>query len=589
MVQPEPAETIQNDPDRPDPGPSTADGRDLAGVTLGDFEVERLLGRGGMGEVYLARQISLNRPVALKVLRPDLAANEAYLKRFEAEATAAAKLSHPNIVHIYSLGVVDRARFIAMEYIAGTNLREYLVRKGALDLPSAFSIMRQAGVAVGAAGERGLVHRDIKPENLLLTKKGQVKVADFGLCRDPENDDLHLTRPGVTMGTPMYMSPEQVQGKKLDHRSDLYSLGVTYYHILAGQPPFRADGAFALAMKHVKETAPSLAVFRPDIPPALDRLVAKLMAKKPADRYQSAAEMLRDLVQVREAALASSPTLPAVTGELPSVSLDMPIPPALAPRPSRPSAVLPEAGGDADAESDPQAAGSTSPAPIRWGRLAATALVCLALGLGLGWAGRPAGVLANAPDRPPGPPGLWLASEWRFTPKKGNAEVQYRSAQVQAADPDRLEPWLAVPGHFPREAAPGAKADANWGTKAYVQAARILFRRRDAERLGALARDLAASPASPHQALAEVARAGADALAKDFQGALSKITAREAALSDPGMLELALEVAQYSDRACRAEGDQATAVRLVELERRLLMNLLTLVIDRDPLGRPGPN
>ena len=127
--------------------------------------------------------------------------------------------------------------------------------------------MRQAGAAVGAAGEVGLVHRDIKPENLLLTKKGQVKVADFGLCRDLDSDRHHVTQPGVTMGTPLYMSPEQARGQAMDHRSDLYSLGVTYYHMLAGHPPFRAETALALAMKHVVDTPVDLSVHRPDLPP----------------------------------------------------------------------------------------------------------------------------------------------------------------------------------------------------------------------------------------------------------------------------------------------------------------------------------
>jgi eukaryotic-like serine/threonine-protein kinase len=193
--------------------------RNLTGTTLGDFHVERLLGRGGMGEVYVAQQISLNRPVALKVLRPDLLTKPTYLSRFEAEATAVAKLNHPNIVHIYTLGSVDPVHFIAMGYVQGSNLRDYLAKKGALDLPLALSIMRQAGVAISAAGELGLIHRDIKPESILLTRKRQVKIADFGLCRDLDADHLHLTQPGITMGTPLYMSPEQAQGHALDHHS----------------------------------------------------------------------------------------------------------------------------------------------------------------------------------------------------------------------------------------------------------------------------------------------------------------------------------------------------------------------------------
>ncbi len=263
-------------------------GRDLSGMTLGDFQVDRLLGRGGMGEVYLARQVSLDRPVALKVLKPDLLSNPTYLARFEKEALSAAKLNHPNIVHIYSLGEFENLKYIAMEYVPGTNLKELLVRKGPPELLLAFSFMRQSAQAVAAAAEVGLVHRDIKPENLLLTKKGQLKVADFGLCRASSSSEaMALTQEGVTLGTPMYMSPEQVQGRELDPRSDLYSLGVTYYHMLAGIAPFTADNALALALKHVRDEPVSLAVHRPDLPGELVDLVMKMMAKKPSDRYQT--------------------------------------------------------------------------------------------------------------------------------------------------------------------------------------------------------------------------------------------------------------------------------------------------------------
>ncbi len=284
--------------------------RDLTGITLEDFRVEKVLGRGGMGEVYLATQVSLNRLVALKVLRPDFASNPTYLGRLKTEATAVAKLNHPNIVHVYTLGCVDDLHFIAMEYVQGTNLRDYILKKGALDLPLAYSIMKQTGQAIGAAGEIGLIHRDVKPENILLTRKGRVKVADFGLCRDQDGQGLHLTQSGVTMGTPLYMSPEQAQGHAVDHRSDLYSLGVTFYHMLAGVPPFRAETALALALKQVRETPRSMLVHRPDLPSELDHLVLKLMEKSPAERFQSAAEMLAELAKLRDVLhIDSAPTI----------------------------------------------------------------------------------------------------------------------------------------------------------------------------------------------------------------------------------------------------------------------------------------
>ncbi len=270
---------------------------DLSGTTLGDFQVERLVGRGGMGDVYLATQLSLSRPVALKVLRPDVLSKPGYIDRFLSEAIAVAKLNHPSIVHVYATDQVDCHHYIAMEYVEGTNLREYVRKRGALDLQQAMAIMKQTAQAIGAAGEAGLIHRDVKPENILIARRGRVKVADFGLCRHMDEEGGHVTQAGTTMGTPAYMSPEQAQGYPLDHRSDLYSLGATFYYMLAGTPPFRADSPVAMALKQVREIPVSLLIHRPDLPVEIDRLVMKLMAKNPADRFQSAAEMLAELAQ----------------------------------------------------------------------------------------------------------------------------------------------------------------------------------------------------------------------------------------------------------------------------------------------------
>ena len=380
---------------------------DLTGSTLGDFQVERLLGRGGMGEVYLATQVSLNRPVALKVLRPDVLAKPGYRERFESEAIAVAKLNHPSIVHVYAMGQIDGVHFIAMEYVEGTNLREYVVKRGALDLPQALSIMKQAAQAIGAAGEAGIIHRDVKPENILMTRRGRVKVADFGLCRQVDEEGPHLTQVGITMGTPAYMSPEQAQGYPLDHRSDLYSLGATIYFMLAAMPPFKADSPVAMALKQVREIPSSLLIHRPDLPVEIDRLVMKLMAKNPADRYQSAAEMLGDLAKVREAIQVSTggsagamDTLDGATARTEEIgtAATFPVPavrtrePGRRPRPDgfsrSPSAV---ADG---VDRRPGRDALTSPAP-RFSGLIATAAV--AIGLGCRRDGRP--------DRPgPGDP-----------------------------------------------------------------------------------------------------------------------------------------------------------------------------------------
>ncbi len=269
---------------------------DLSGRQLGDYRLLRRLGRGGMAEVYLAEQLSLKRQVAFKVLRADLAENEDYVRRFHHEAQSAAALVHANIVQIHEVGQIDGVHFIAQEYVQGRNLREYLDRHGAVDVRLAVHIARQVAAALLRAAQQGIVHRDIKPENVLIAATGEAKVADFGLAHVlREGEQLNLTQVGVTMGTPLYMSPEQAEGKPLDHRSDLYSLGVTLYHALAGQPPFRGESALALAVQHLKSAPEPLANARPELPEALCRIVHRLLEKDPANRYESARELLRDL------------------------------------------------------------------------------------------------------------------------------------------------------------------------------------------------------------------------------------------------------------------------------------------------------
>jgi len=282
----------------PDFSPPATNGSspDLSGRQLGDFRLLRRLGRGAMADVYLAQQDRPKRSVALKILKPQLAADPTYLQRFELEAQAAASLIHANIVQIYEVGCVDRLHYIAQEYVSGQNLREYLARRGPPDLARALSIMRQVASALDRAAGQGVVHRDIKPENILLTAGGEVKVADFGLARlqQPEGSN-DLTQVGITLGTPLYMSPEQVEGKPLDPRSDLYSFGVTCYEMLGGSPPFSAETALGLAVQHLKRQPAPLESLRGDLPPALCRIVHQLLAKEPTDRTPSARELLRQL------------------------------------------------------------------------------------------------------------------------------------------------------------------------------------------------------------------------------------------------------------------------------------------------------
>ncbi|WP_435016437.1 serine/threonine-protein kinase [Tundrisphaera sp. TA3] len=553
----------QGDPAAPAPN----DGRrPMEGLTLGDFRIGRPLGKGGMGEVYAAHQISLNREVALKVLRKDLLTNPTYLARFEAEAHAAAKLNHPHIVHIYALGNVEGIRFIAMEYVAGTNLREYLLRKGPPDLALALSIMRQSGAAVGAAGEVGLVHRDIKPENLLLTKKGQVKVADFGLSRNLDDDTHHVTQPGVTMGTPLYMSPEQARGRALDHRSDLYSLGVTFYHMLSGSPPFRAETALALAMKHVSDTPIDLSVHRPDLPIDLTRLVMKLMAKSPDHRYQSAAEMLRDLTRIRETiAVASMTNIPATpgTGSNPSVPITNPAPAAEAPGPA--------------AEAPPRPPFRLPIARPGKKALALASALGLLAGAGAGWLARPRDLLsAKAGTQGPAHPAGWLAPGWRDVPRRGNALAQYRHAQLLPTAGERMPAWVAVPGFFPN--------DESLAYRSYGQVARELFRARDRDRLVGLAAILDNLPARSRgqaQALARVMRLGVLALDGDAEKVLGELSAGGpgglGGLDDPGLADFALEIVLRLGRdEARLKLSPAASARLRDARDRLARHLVEL-------------
>ncbi len=271
---------------------------DWTGRELGDYRVLRRIGSGGMADVYLAEQQSLGRQVALKVLHAQLAGDASYVQRFSNEAKAAASLVHPNIVQIYEVGFDAQAHFIAQEYVPGKNLAQLLERQGALEPGLVLDILRQVVAALCKSHELGIIHRDIKPENILLSHSGEVKVADFGLARVLHSQDKTLTQVGVTMGTPLYMSPEQIEGRPVDVRSDIYSLGATSYHLLTGDPPHRGDTALAIAVKHLQSTPEPLENVRQDLSSSLCRLVHTMLAKQPESRPTSPSELLvalRDL------------------------------------------------------------------------------------------------------------------------------------------------------------------------------------------------------------------------------------------------------------------------------------------------------
>jgi len=269
---------------------------------LGHFQIVGRLGRGGMGEVYRGYDQPLSRHVAVKVLSKQLAQQQEFVRRFREEATAAAKLSHPNIVQVHFIGEDQGKHFFAMQLVEGETLGERLKREGQLDAKEAIFILEQLLTGLQVAHDQNLIHRDIKPGNVLLDAEGkQVLLADFGLAAtfDSDND---LTATGVIMGTIDYMSPEQARGKKIDGRADLYSVGVMLYHLLAGpgQLPFEAETPTGMLFQHAYEQPFSLEDRCPEIPSSLAAVVDKLMAKNPDDRYPNCAEVLTDLRAVRE-------------------------------------------------------------------------------------------------------------------------------------------------------------------------------------------------------------------------------------------------------------------------------------------------
>jgi eukaryotic-like serine/threonine-protein kinase len=262
----------------------------------GRYELHRRLGRGGMAEVYLARDQLLDRPVAVKVLFPALATDAGFVERFRREAQAAANLQHPNIVSVFDWGEANGTYFIVMEYVEGHTLAETLRDEGRLHPDRAAEITADIAAALGFAHRNRVVHRDVKPGNVLLTRDGGVKVADFGIARAlSDSSDQNLTKTGSVMGTATYFSPEQARGAPVDPRSDIYSLGCVLYEMITGRPPFAGDSAVAIAYKHVQENPVPPRRVDPSLPETLEAITLKCLAKNPANRYPSAQDLRADL------------------------------------------------------------------------------------------------------------------------------------------------------------------------------------------------------------------------------------------------------------------------------------------------------
>lgn len=260
------------------------------------YRPERLIARGGMADVYEARDLLLDRLVALKVLFPELSTNPTFVERFRREAQSAAALSHPNIVSVYDWGPANSTYFIAMELVTGSTLADVIRESGRVAPGRAAVIGADVALALAFAHRHGVVHRDIKPSNVLLTEDGMVKVADFGIARAVTNDE-DLTQTGAVLGTATYISPEQARGEDLDGRSDLYSLGIVMYEMLTGSAPFLAETPIAVAYKHVTERPAAPRSINPAIPPALETIVLKCLQKDRANRYADASELRSDLLR----------------------------------------------------------------------------------------------------------------------------------------------------------------------------------------------------------------------------------------------------------------------------------------------------
>jgi eukaryotic-like serine/threonine-protein kinase len=303
---------------------------------LGRYRVLRELGRGAMGVVYLAEDESLQRQVAIKtLLLPDNEVERKHLEaRFRQEAKAAGGLNHPGIITIHDLGREADWLYIAMELLQGTELRDRMAQ-GLLALDEALDIAGQVASALGAAHARGVIHRDIKPGNIMLLAGGQAKIMDFGIARIPTSDVR--TQSGTMMGSPKYMSPEQVTGHTVDHRSDIFSLGSMLYEMVAGAPAFSGDNLGQLLNAILHGNPPPPSQYRDGVPPALDAVVARAMQKNPSMRYQDGAEMARDLAQCRASVLrtqdgvleaASAPVDPyAETAPVRAEPTRVPLPP----------------------------------------------------------------------------------------------------------------------------------------------------------------------------------------------------------------------------------------------------------------------
>ena len=305
---------------------STTRGQHLIGQVIGSYILEKILGYGGSSAVFLAQNRVTSEKVAIKVFQPrttlDKKAQKSFYQRFLREAEATSELDHPNILSIYSYGQHDGLPYIVMPYMSGGTLSEYITRHGPLPLSLAVYYLEQIASALDYAHENGRVHCDVKPQNILLENEEHIVLSDFGIVQliEPNSHNVKQATksPETLMGTPDYISPEQATGQLVDGRSDVYSLAVTLFFLLAGRPPFQADSSLTMALMHAYEPPPPLSEFRDDSTPQVDRVIDKALEKEPGDRYQTAGQFSTAFA---EAVARKRATLKEATPELAGVEV----------------------------------------------------------------------------------------------------------------------------------------------------------------------------------------------------------------------------------------------------------------------------
>ena len=258
------------------------------------YEIIKSIGEGGMANVYLAKDIILDRNVAIKILRGDLAGDEKFVRRFQREALSASSLSHPNIVEMYDVGEDNGTYYIVMEYVQGMTLKQLIKKKGSLSLSEAIDIMLQITDGIKAAHDSYIIHRDLKPQNILIQDNGEIKITDFGIAM--ALNSTQLTQTNSVMGSVHYLPPEQASGKGATIKSDIYSMGILFYELLTGKLPFKGDNAVEIALKHMKNDIPSVRQENPNIPQSVENIILKATAKNPKNRYETASKMHDDLL-----------------------------------------------------------------------------------------------------------------------------------------------------------------------------------------------------------------------------------------------------------------------------------------------------